>query len=59
MYDACDALTKDEAGELLETLRTTTPVPVHPHNDAPGILEVTARTLARAGYRFEDFAESA
>ncbi len=41
MYDACDALTKDNVDSLLEKLHNISVVPVHPHNNSPVILEVT------------------
>jgi hypothetical protein len=30
-------------------------VPVHPHNDAPFILDATRRALDRAGYNLDDY----
>ncbi|MDD8017075.1 MAG: hemerythrin domain-containing protein [Bacteroidota bacterium] len=56
MYDACDALTQDHVDHLLKVLHTTSPVPVHPHNNSPLILDATRRALARAGYNFDIFA---
>ena len=57
MYDECESLDKIEVDGLLATLHNTTPVPVHPHNNSPQILEATKRALARAGYNFDDFVD--
>ena len=53
MYEACEKLTQQETQELLEKLKAVTPVPVHPHNDAPIAMEAAKRALLRAGYDFD------
>ena len=55
LYDACDALMHNNVESLLNTLKSTPEVPVHPHNDASFIMEASRRALARAGYNFDDF----
>jgi|SRR5690606_31059916 len=54
LYDICEALTQGQTQELLEELRATTEVPVHPPNPAPIAIESAVRALARAGYDFDD-----
>jgi len=56
MYDRLEELTGSEVEDLVSRVRTTPDVPVHPHNDAPFILDATRRALARAGYNLDDFA---
>lgn len=56
MYDACEALTKDQTQELLDELAEVTLVPVHPHNDAPIAMEAAKRALIRAGYDYDEIA---
>ena len=56
MYDTLEELTGGEAEVLVTRARTTPGVPVHPHNDAPFILDATRRALARAGYNLDDYA---
>lgn len=54
LYDICEALTQGQTQELLDQLVATKEVPVHPPNPAPVALEVAKRTLARAGYDFDE-----
>lgn len=53
MYDACEALTKEQTEELLVNLRNTPLVPVHPHNDAPIAMASARRALLRAGFDYD------
>ena len=53
MYEACEQLTQRETRQILEDLKNTTPVPVHPFNDAPYVLEVAKRSVKRAGFDFD------
>jgi hypothetical protein len=55
LYDLCDASTGEAAGSLLEQVREVPEVPVRPHNPDPGVLEVTRRALARAGYDWDAY----
>ena len=55
MYDRLEELTGAELEVLVERARTTPDVPVHPHNDAPFILDATRRELDRAGYNLDDY----
>ncbi|MGA3246412.1 MAG: hemerythrin domain-containing protein [Bacteroidota bacterium] len=55
MYDRLEELTGAELEVLVERARTTPDVPVHPHNDAPFILDATRRALDRAGYNLDDY----
>lgn len=53
MYEACESLTKNETHGILEELKNVTPVPVHPFNEAPYVLDVAKRSMQRAGFDFE------
>lgn len=54
MYEACEQLTQHETDKILEELKNVTPVPVHPFNEAPYVLDVAKRTVARAGFDFDE-----
>jgi hypothetical protein len=56
MYDRLEELTGPQIEELVARARTTPDVPVHPHNNAPFILDATRRALARAGYNLDEYA---
>ena len=56
MYDICENLTSNQTQEILEALRNTTPVPLHPHNETPFALEAAKRALLRAGYDYDKVA---
>lgn len=58
MYDICERLTENETHEILSQLKAVTPVPVHPHNDAPIALEAAKRALLRAGYDFDKIVQN-
>lgn len=58
MYEACEKLAQQETQQLLENLKKVTPVPVHPLNEAPYVLEVAKRTVQRAGFDFDAIAET-
>lgn len=58
MYDACEALTKNQTEAILEELHQTTEVPVHPHNSAPIAVEAARRALTRAGFDYDQIAAS-
>lgn len=53
MYEACEALTQHETEQILKELKNTTPVPVHPFNEAPYVLDVAKRAMKRAGFDFD------
>lgn len=53
MYEACEQLTQHETDRILEDLKNTTPVPVHPFNEAAYALDVAKRTVSRAGFDFD------
>jgi len=53
MYEACEKLTQRETQQILEDLKNTTPVPIHPFNEASYVLEVAKRTVKRAGFDFD------
>lgn len=57
MYEACEKLTQQETQELLLQLKAVTPVPVHPHNDAPIAMEAAKRALLRAGYNYDEIVQ--
>lgn len=54
LYDVCEALTQGQTEELLEQLRATEEVPVHPPNPAQIAIDSAKRALARAGYDFDE-----
>jgi hypothetical protein len=56
MYDRLEELTGPEIDDLVAKARATPDVPLHPHNEAPFILDATRRALARAGYNLDDYA---
>ena len=58
LYEVLEKLTQAETAEIIDKLEKITEVPVHPHNEAEYALEVTKRTLARAGYDFDEIAKS-
>ena len=53
LYDICEKLTKEDRSKILETLKMTEHVPVHPPNPAVIAIESARRALARAGYDFD------
>jgi hypothetical protein len=55
MYDRLEELTAPQIEDLVARARSTPDVPVHPHNEAPFILDATRRALARAGYNLDDY----
>lgn len=54
LYDVCEALTKGQTQALIEQLKNTEEVPVHPPNPAAIAIESAKRALARAGYNFDE-----
>jgi len=54
LYDICEALAQGQTQDLLNLLKNTAEVPVHPPNPAPFALEAAKRALARANYDFDD-----
>lgn len=59
LYDICEALTQEQTQEILDQLAATEEVPVHPPNPALFALESAKRSLARAGYDFDEMVRSA
>jgi len=53
MYEACEKLAHHESQQILTDLRETTPVPVHPFNEASYVLDVAKRCMQRAGFDFD------
>ena len=51
LYQLLDRLAGEEAGNLLAKLKAAPEVPALPHNDRPGILDITRRAVERAGYK--------
>lgn len=58
MYDVCGQLTKDQTTILLEKLKSTTLVPVHPCNTHPSVLGAAKRSVARAGFDYDEIVRS-
>jgi len=54
MYEACEKLTQHETQQILENLQNVTPVPVHPFNEAAYVIDVARRSMARAGFDFDE-----
>lgn len=52
LYDICEALTSGQTQQLLDDLKKTEEVPVHPPNPHPVALESAVRALERAGYDY-------
>ncbi len=50
VYDICERIAGDAAGDLLARLRAAPEVPVAPHVDGPKVMAAARRALARAGY---------
>lgn len=53
MYDICENLTENETAEILEKLKATTEVPVHPYNDSEIAFQSAKNALLRAGFDYE------
>lgn len=53
MYEICEALTKDQTDELLETLKNFPEVRVHPNKDIPIAWASAKRSCERAGYDYD------
>lgn len=53
MYEACEKLGQLDKQQILEDLKNVTPVPVHPFNEAPYVLDVAKRCVKRAGFDFD------
>lgn len=58
MYEACEKLTQNETQQILEALKKVTPVPVHPFNEAPYVIDVTKRAVERAGFNFDEISRA-
>lgn len=58
MYEACEKLTQNETQHILEDLKKVTPVPVHPFNEAPYVIDVAKRSLERAGFNFDEISKA-
>lgn len=58
IYEVTEEFEGAAAEALFDLLRTAPEVIVAPHNDDPTVLEATRRTLSRAGYNLDDYAES-
>ncbi len=50
VYDICERLAKDEADNLLASIRNAPEVPTRPNLTSPRILDAARRAMARAGY---------
>lgn len=58
MYEACEKLTRNETRQILENLRSVKPVPVHPFNEAPYVIDVAKRSIERAGFNFDEISQA-
>ena len=55
LYELCDAIASDQAGEIVVRLRKAPEVRLAPGIDNPNTLEAVKRAVARAGYSFDDY----
>ncbi len=53
VYAELDSLSEEETAKLIDQLKAFPEVPVLPHNQRDGILEITRRAVERAGHRPE------
>src|SRR5262249_18299535 len=51
LYATCDRLLIDAVTRIVAEMQAFAPIPVSPHNDAPGVMAAVERALDRAGYR--------
>jgi hypothetical protein len=51
LYQLLDQLAGEETDMLLVKLKAAPEVPALPHNDRPGILDITRRAVERAGHK--------
>ncbi len=51
LYQLMERLAGDEINDMMEKMKAFPEVPVLPHRDMPGILDVTRRAVERAGYK--------
>lgn len=58
MYDMCEELTHGLTEKILQELRNFPPVRVHPNNDIPLAWEAAKRACARAGWDYDEIANS-
>ena len=54
LYEQIETLAGSEAEAMLDKLKAAPDVLVLPHNEQPDALEVTKRTVLRAGYEFKN-----
>ena len=54
LYQLFEELAGGECERMLAELKAAPDVAVLPHNDQPGIIEVTKRAVSRAGYKYDD-----
>ena len=58
MYEICENLTEHQTDEVLELVKSMNQVPIHPHNHAPIAIEAAKRAVARAGYDYDEMANT-
>lgn len=58
MYDMCENLTRHQTAEVMEKLSKVSEVPVHPFNTHPVVFEAMKRALLRAGFDYDNLAET-
>jgi hypothetical protein len=54
-YEICEQLVGDDMDSLMNMIRNAPNVPTNPYNPKPHVLDGIRRTLARAGYNFDDY----
>jgi hypothetical protein len=54
LYPACDALLRDKSEQIVARLRSVPEVKLAPLKEDPEVMEVTRRTLERAGYELKE-----
>ncbi len=58
LYELCESLAGEGLADLLAQARSAPEVSAMPHKSDPNVFEVLRRVLIRAGYNFDDYAES-
>ncbi len=53
VYEQCEEILAERAGDVLRLMHAAGEVPVHPYNDAPGVIDAVRRAVMRAGYDFD------
>lgn len=58
LYEVCERLAGEALEDLLAKVRSAPEVSAMPHKSDPNVFDVLRRVLLRAGYNFDDYAQS-